>query len=255
VLASPPLWLVCCAAGASAITWLFYFRFKDSHRPEPLWMLLVALAAGAFAVALAFLGYGGLERVGRGIEWDLLTGPRFELAVLGALGIGMVEEGAKLLPVLALALTSRHFDERLDGLVYAGCAGTGFAAAETVLLAVDGGIGEGPMVWARVIAAPATHALFASVWGAGLPALAFERRASPLLGWLALSALAHGGYDLLLARPEVPSFLAAGVVLGVWAWFIWVTPRLARHDPVTSRLLRSRGPSPSPSARGRGGLR
>ncbi len=223
------LWLVCVAAGASAIGWLFYFRYKDRARPEPLWMTAVALVAGGFAVLLALLGYEGLSGAGLALEWDLLSGPSVLRAGGGALLIGAIEELAKLLAVVLVVGRSRHFDEPLDGLIYAGCAGTGFSVAETVYLAVAGGL-EGPMLWARVIAAPATHALFSSLWGAGLAAQRFQRRPLAFAGFTLAAIAAHGGYDLLLARPELPSALASLVVLAVWTWFLWATPRLARAE-------------------------
>jgi RsiW-degrading membrane proteinase PrsW (M82 family) len=84
---------------------------------------------------------------------------------------------------------------------------------------------------ARIIAAPASHALFASVWGVGLPALVFERRVRPLLLSFAAAVAVHGLYDLALARTSLSSIAGAAVVLAVWIWFLRITPRLQRLGP------------------------
>ena len=49
---------------------------------------------------------------------------------------------------------------------------------------------------------------------------------------LALSVTAHGAYDLLLARPDMPPVVSAFVVLILWVWFLRAAPRLEREAPV-----------------------
>jgi RsiW-degrading membrane proteinase PrsW (M82 family) len=212
-------------AGAGAAAWLAYLRWKDRRRPEPLALLVALLAAGAVSVAGALYGYRLLEKTGAVVTWDALAGP-WPSAAAAALAIGAVEEIAKLVPVLCIALGTRHFDEIWDGPIYAAVAGVGFAAAETVALFL-GGAATGPETLARAVAAPITHALFAAPWGLGLARWVLEGRAAAFAVGLAASALLHGAYDLLLARPGLQP-AAAAVVLALWIWLLVTGRRLAR---------------------------
>jgi RsiW-degrading membrane proteinase PrsW (M82 family) len=211
--------------GLTAGGWFTYFRLKDRTR-RPFWLVLAALVGGNIASLVALLVYEALEVSGLGIEWSTLQagGPP---AVLSALGIGLVEELCKLLPVAALALFTRRIEKPRDGLLLAACAGVGFSAAENMVLTLAGVplMVEG---LARAAAAPVTHALFAAPWGLGLGAMLKRRRLSPFLIGLATSVMSHALYNFLLARPSVPRAAAAGVILVLWAWvLLWTTPRLS----------------------------
>lgn len=186
---------------------------------------MTLLLIGVASVGAALLGYRALETIGTSVTWEALMGP-WPGALLAAFGIGLVEELAKLVPVLPIALRTRHFDELWDGPIYAAVAGVGFAAAETVALFLSGGA-SGTELWARALAAPITHALFAAPWGLGLAHAVLRKRPAALALGLAASASLHGLYDLLLARPGLQP-AAAGVVLLLWMWLLWTGRRLSR---------------------------
>ena len=221
--------LTVVTAGAVALAWVAYFRWKDRARPEPLWLMLAAFGGGAVAVALAGFGFAELERASHQNLWNAMSDGDLR-AIGAALLIGVGEEGAKLLPVIALALWSRNFDELLDGAVYAGCAGAGFAVVETVLYAWGGfNLSE---LWPRVLAAPISHALFLVPAGLGLAAWRVNRRAWLFPLGFALSVTAHGAYDLSLAAPGTPALFSAAIVAALWLAFIVAVPKLARMSPV-----------------------
>ena len=188
--------------------------------------MIAAAALGSLAVLFAHLGYSALDGLGLQASWELLTGP-LPGAVAGALAIGAVEETAKLLPVLLFVWTSHHFNELWDGPVYAGASAVGFALAEAVLLA---SLGETDIssTLARAAVAPLTHAIFAGPWGLGLAyaTLRGVRWAFPL--GFAISAVSHGTYNLLLARPGL-QLAAAGLVGLLWLAWLAVAARLTRE--------------------------
>jgi len=225
--------------GAAAAAWVAYFRWKDRDHPEPLGMLAVAFGSGAAALALALAGYVGLDHLGIQTEWDVLATAAPGRAIAAALRIGAVEESAKLLPVLLLAVFARSFDELLDGIVYAGCAALGFSAAESAMMAMQGDL-FGWIALGRSLAAPITHALLSAPWGLGLAYAVLPRRRAALPLGLAVSIAAHGAYDLLLARGDVPRLFAPAVILVLWVWVVWAAPRLARQAP----FPRAAAPSP-----------
>lgn len=221
--------------GAASAAWIAYFRWKDKKRPEPVWLMLLALALGALSVGPALAGYAGFGALGYASRWDDLAGASWAHAASSSLVIGAAEEGAKLAAVLPIALLSSRFDELLDGIVYAACAGAGFAAAESAALLLGGELSARGAV-ARAVTAPIAHALFAAPWGLGLALLVLgphqgPRRAMPIAAGFAASAVAHSAYDLCLARPSAPRWLAAAIVGALWLWLLWIAPRLARLAP------------------------
>ncbi len=226
--------------GAMAVAWVVYFRWKDRGRPEPLGLLAVAFGGGGVAIGLALLEYVGLDRLGIDTEWDVLASAPALPAIAAALRIGLVEEGAKFLPVLLLAIFARSFDELLDGIVYAACAALGFSAVESAMYALRGDL-SGWIAVGRSLAAPITHALLSAPWGLGLAYTMLARRWFALPLGLAASIAAHGAYDLLLARADLPRIYAPLVILALWLWVLFVAPRLARQAP----FPRIAAPSPN----------
>jgi protease PrsW len=231
-----PSWqlvLASVVAGASGIGWVAYFRWKDRHRPEPLWMMATAIAGGALGAGMALLGFVGLEHAGFSTEWNELGAPSWGNSLLAALRIGAVEETAKLLPLVPLAIFHRHFDELLDGIIYSCCSALGFALLEAAVIASQEDWSLATFV-ARAVASPLSHALFSAPAGLGLGYWALRGSRARLVLGFAAAVLLHAAYDLLLARPSLPPAAAAAVVLGCWVWLVRVTPRLA-HLPAVSR--------------------
>jgi RsiW-degrading membrane proteinase PrsW (M82 family) len=218
-----------CAAG-----WFLYLRWKDDGRPEALPLRLVATLLGFGSTGAAFLGYNAFTSVGLDVEWSALMHASLPRAVTLSLVIGLVEETAKMLPVVAFLLFSRRLVNLRDWLILAACAGLGFATAESMSLYLHGELTLTDAV-ARAIAAPIIHALFSAPWGLGLGALILLRRVLPLVAGMTTSIFAHGLYDLIIARPGVPTLLAALVVLGLWIWLIRTVARLARFRPKAHR--------------------
>src|SRR5207248_2213338 len=118
----PRIALTLVVVGAAGFFWMGYLRWKDRARPEPIW-LMTAVAGGGVASLVVSLGwYATWDAVGVHADWDgLRTAPLPRAAAL-ALLIGFVEEGAKMVPVVLIAMRNRRFDEILDGFIYAGCA-------------------------------------------------------------------------------------------------------------------------------------
>ena len=56
----------------------------------------------------------------------------------------------------------KHFDEEVDGIIYAAFVGLGFALNENIYYLT---MLEGGQAVARSLISPIIHALFASVWG------------------------------------------------------------------------------------------
>jgi RsiW-degrading membrane proteinase PrsW (M82 family) len=210
--------LLAIAIPVPAAIWFFYIRYKDRLKPEPLPLLVRTFALGMVSAFAAVGAYWALDRAGIPISEAGLAGPILA-ALPTALGIGLVEEGTKFLPVLFFAYRRPEFDEEFDGFVYAGVAALGFAAVENWFLLAR--MNRDTLFFARAFVSPFTHALIAAPWGLGLAMskLRGQRWAVPI--GLAASCVCHGLFDLCLFQLPPLRFGSALIILALWAWFLW----------------------------------
>lgn len=174
------------------------YLWLDRYEPEPRPLLVAGLAWGAFVATMAALviqGIGGLV---------VPVTDTTSLAIVAP----VVEEASKgLFLVLLLWWRRAEVDGILDGIVYAGMVGVGFAFTENVLYllaAYDGTDGLGPggaeavtgTFVMRCLFSPFAHPLFTAFTGIGIGLAVSSRSrtvrwAAPLGGYL-LAVLAHG---------------------------------------------------------------
>src|SRR5713226_10750858 len=142
----------------------------DRYESEPLWMLCTAFFWGAaVAVFFAFIFNTGISIFAAAATNNARIGENFG-AVISA---PIVEESAKALILFVLFFWKRdEFDGIIDGIVYAGMVGLGFAMTENIAYygrAVQGGLGSLTFIFIlRGMVAPFSHPLFTSMTGIGL---------------------------------------------------------------------------------------
>src|SRR5205807_9915538 len=102
----------------------------DRYESEPLWMLATAFFWGALAAVLIALIFNtGIE-----IITNIATGSGNIAKTVGAvISAPIVEESAKGFILLVLFFWKSEFDGIVDGIVYAGMVGLGFAMTENIL--------------------------------------------------------------------------------------------------------------------------
>ncbi len=172
------------------------FVWLDRYEPEPVWLLVAAFGWGALVATAAALVLQLLDQLVLGTpeSWG------------GAVVAPVTEEAAKGLFIWLLLWWRRHeIDGVLDGIVYAGMVGVGFAFTENILYlgaAYMGGDGAGPgglgsalgVFVIRGIFSPFAHPLFTSFIGVGVGYAVVHggraRVAAPLAGYL-LAVGAH----------------------------------------------------------------
>jgi RsiW-degrading membrane proteinase PrsW (M82 family) len=206
------------------------FVWLDRYEAEPPAMLALAFAWGAGVASLGALvvNTASLHAIQR-------AGGDPTLAVLGISPV--VEEALKGAGVLLVLLVRRReFDGIVDGLVYAGLAGAGFAFVENVLylgagFSAGGGAALASVFVVRCVVSPFAHPLFTGLFGAGLGLAVRTRRPlvrvlAPLGGFAAAVAL-HAAWNLstlsglagflgVYVAVQVPIFVAC-VALAVLA--------------------------------------
>ena len=177
------------------------FLWLDRYEPEPVRLLATAFGWGALvATAIALT----LQTV----DQTVLRTPS---STLGAIVAPVTEEGAKGLFIVLLMLWSRRrvIDGVLDGIVYAGLVGVGFAFTENILYlggaymgqqGASGGLGSATALFVvRGIFSPFAHPLFTSFTGIGVGIAVVTksrlwRVLAPLLGYVA-AVIAHGSWN------------------------------------------------------------
>ncbi|WP_110206137.1 PrsW family intramembrane metalloprotease [Nocardioides daejeonensis] len=177
------------------------YLWLDRYEPEPRTLLAAGLAWGAFVATLVALLVQGIGGFVVGFTESQA------LAVVAPIS----EEATKGLFLLLLLVWRRNeLDGVLDGIVYAGMVGIGFAFTENILYlaaAYDGTPGQDPGGLAglgvtfvvRCLASPFAHPFFTAFTGIGV-GLAISSRsrfvqiAAPVGGYL-LAVLMHAAWN------------------------------------------------------------
>jgi RsiW-degrading membrane proteinase PrsW (M82 family) len=267
-LAAVPVFVV-----VPALLWL------DRFEAEPTGLLLFAFGWGAAVATLVAILVNSTSIA-------LLKASGGDVTVGATVIAPIVEETCKGAAVLLVFLYRRsEFDGVVDGIVYAGMAGVGFAFTENVLylgraLADSGVDGLAATFVLRCIFGPFAHPLFTMATGVGFGIAVTTRKralryAAPVLGWL-VAVLLHGlwnlsavaglrGFVAAYVLLQVPIFVAAlgfslwsrrregqliGQHLAVYAETGWLTP--AEVEMLASLPARRRARA---AARARGGPR
>ena len=209
------------------VFWAGYHYHKDRHLPEPPANLAVCFGLGVLAAWLSQWMYAGLEPFGLRLDaYALASDNPTALFWYAVLVIGPIEELAKLLPFIVIALRFRAFDDDLDGIIYASFIALGYAAIENVHYLEFLSPTE---ALARGFAGPVIHIAFASIWGytIGHARLAGRSILLPALGGFLVSALLHGVYDFFaLSRPHSSLIGAGFVVVALWIWRLVIIRQL-----------------------------
>jgi RsiW-degrading membrane proteinase PrsW (M82 family) len=196
--------------------YLAFVIWIDRYEPEPWWMLALTFGWGATgAVFISFI----LNTIGGMIVGSAL-GPAAGQIYGASISAPIVEETAKALALFSIFFFRRkEFDGMLDGIVYAGMVGLGFAMTEN--FSYYGGFG--PLLFLlRGTFLAFAHPLFTSMTGIGL-GIATESKnilvkiAAPIVG-LILAMLLHSfnnsiGTILVLALGDVGGLLGLLVLI------------------------------------------
>ncbi|MCL2541098.1 MAG: PrsW family intramembrane metalloprotease [Nocardioidaceae bacterium] len=199
------------------------YIWLDRYEPEPKRLLTFGLLWGACVATVVAVVIEGLGGVVGGLTNTA------QVALLGPI----TEEACKgLFLVLLFWWRRAEIDGILDGIVYAGMVGVGFAFTENILYlasAYDGNNGMGPggvhgittTFVIRCVLSPFAHPLFTAFTGIGIGIAAGSR--SSAVRWLAplggfvLAVVAHGVWNASTVY-GFGSFVVVYAVLGAPAF-------------------------------------
>lgn len=212
---------------------LFYILRKDRRAPEPARQLVKGFLFGILSLPLSFcmsapFGYFGLY-----VDEPVTVWGSVMTAFWGA---AIPEEIAKLVMLWLLLRKNRHFDEKLDGIVYAVCVSLGFAAGENLIYLFynyDNFLTVGIM---RALFAIPAHFSFGVLMGYYYSLVKFYPKSPAKNKVMVILApiLAHGIYDSILFALDVTYPAVALLLLAVFLAFcflMWhyVTSRIREH--------------------------
>ena len=203
------------------------YLWLDRYEPEPRHLLALGLAWGAFVATAAALLIGGIGQVVTPVsnaDSIALVAPVTEEASKGAFLI------------LLLWWRRNELDGILDGIVYAGMVGIGFAFVENILYlaaAYNGTDGMGPggteaitaTFVLRCLVSPFAHPLFTALTGIGVGVAVGSRNPvvrlmAPVAGYL-FAVAAHSVWNSA-ALGGLGGFVNVYIVLMVPAFLLLV---------------------------------
>ena len=194
-----------------SLLWLLFVRRFDRAHPEPWPMMLRSFGGGLVAAWLAgalqwliAATFPQLPEALQGLADDDLSARAWLLgSAVSFFYAGVLEESAKLLAFRVAVSRQHHFDEPVDGIVYAASIALGFAAAENVRYFADGNLAPALVVGRTFVAVP-THVFVSSLWGRALGERLIDRRVRVWPALLAAIVL-HAGFDVLSLAVRGPS--------------------------------------------------
>jgi protease PrsW len=215
--------LVLASIPVAPLIWVY--MWLDRYEPEPRSLLVLGLGWGAFvatSAALVLQLFDSLIFQSTDVFTSTVVAP-------------VTEEAAKGLFILLLLIYRRHeLDGVLDGLVYAGMVGIGFAFTENILYLASaymgqdgqaGGLGGAVGLFiVRCVFGPFAHPFFTAFTGIGIGiAVASRRRGvrvvAPILGYL-VAVGAHGAWNGALMLDEGRNALTTYFFLMVPAFLL-----------------------------------
>lgn len=183
--------------------------FLDRYDPEPPWLIAGAFAWGGLA-AIVFSYY--VNTFVRDVTLEA-TQDQFSAFIASAvLSAPIFEELSKGVGVVILLIFfRREFDDVLDGIVYGGVIGLGFATVENILY-YGGGLLTGNIVFLfllRGIFSPFIHSTFTAMTGIGC---GISRESH---NWVVRIIAPIGGYILAVLLHMLWNGLVATVAVGI----------------------------------------
>ncbi len=240
-------------ASVPMLAFLLLIWWLDRYDREPIWLVLLTFAWGAFgATGLSLILNSAFAS---GLAMAL--GPEMADMITAPLVAPLVEEPMKAL-ILFVIMFSRHYDSANDGFVYGAAAGLGFGMTENFLYfyQVSGDTGTWMQtVFIRTFFSALMHAGATSAVGAALGYARFSGTLAKVLalpaaffvacgmhfawnGLLTLGGVAGSGWPVLLNFLLFPlEFLALFLVFQFALWHERKVIRRELADEVEQGLI------------------
>lgn len=205
------------AAFLIAFIWLIYVRKLDIFEPERWRYVLLAFVLGAIFVEFV---YPLTDVLNIYLAFDLNGAPLNDFMYC-FIGIGMVEELVKAIPLLIIVLFTKQADEPYDFILYASSAALGFAFLENISYLEAG---ELKNINGRMLTAAVAHMSFSSAvaYGVLISKFVIKRfKTLTILGFFILASLAHGFYDFWLINDWASKYSGFTIIFFIGTVHLW----------------------------------
>ncbi|MCD4780976.1 MAG: PrsW family intramembrane metalloprotease [Candidatus Omnitrophica bacterium] len=221
------------AAVPSLLLTVYFYR-QDKRSPEPKRLILKIFLLGVIFTFPVYILETIISRTNIYFSISPFLFYFFEAFVVA----GLCEEYIKLGIVKRYVYHDRHFNEVMDGIVYAVVASLGFACMENILYVLNG-------TWrtalARAFTAVPMHAVCSGMMGyyVGLAKFATTKKREEFLisrgFWQAV--LIHGTYNLLLFVSPMPGLIySLCVVMYLFCTFLKLKDRMRRAQKYYTKI-------------------
>ncbi|UTW64583.1 PrsW family intramembrane metalloprotease [bacterium SCSIO 12741] len=200
------------------LVWGYYIYRLDIYEPERWYHLLLVFTMSCGTIYLVYPISDMLGDMGFSLNGNPIND--FFYCVIG---IGMVEEFVKLLPILVMIRFTRAINEPYDYILYGALSALAFALIENIGYIEYGKITNIP---ARAFVAAVGHMMFTSVACYGLLLSKYRYQVNKYLFvgmFFFFASLAHGFYDFWLINSWASQFSIVTMlffIISVHFWFI-----------------------------------
>lgn len=174
--------------------WMWFYLRKDKDNPEP-WSLIAKVFAFGIAITIPAIAF----QFGIDYFFGFSESSDIWAIIFGALiVVAPIEEVLKYIVVREIVFRDPHFDEPVDGVMYAVVAALGFATLENILVVFAGG---GSILLLRFATATLMHALASGIVGyhIGIAMLKPKKRKELIAQGLIVAIILHALYNIIVS--------------------------------------------------------
>jgi len=201
------------------LSWLIYLRKIDIYEPEKWRNILLIFILGIIFSDLTFL-LSDLNSMFTGFN---LNGKVLNDLLYCIMGIGVIEELVKILPVILILKLTNAINEPVDYLVYGSVSALGFAFSENLMYFNS----YGPqIIMGRALTAVIFHMFLTSLAAYGLMLNKYKSSKALLTDFtkfFVLAAIIHGLYDFWLINQTVSRFGLISIIMLVFCFSLFNT--------------------------------
>lgn len=211
-------WLGIVIAFCISVIWMIYLRKLDIFEPERWIHIIIVFVLGCCTTFAVFPISRAINDLGFSLNDEIVND-----FLYCTIGIGMVEEFVKMVPLIIIIQFRKIVNEPFDFLLYAAVSALGFAFIENSLYierssfyAING----------RALMSTVAHMTFSSVIGYAYMVASCRRPGHGwyyILGAFLLASLMHGFYDFWLINPEAKKLSGLSYLFFILTTHFWFT--------------------------------
>lgn len=200
---------------APVIACLFWIYLKDKYDKEPIRILIKYFILGIITSMFGIVLESYLMKINMSSSLDLALYTSFVVA-------GLTEESLKAIVLIPNLVREKHFNEKLDGIIYSVFLSLGFATVENliyILYESDSLVLQVSL--SRAIIAIPAHIMFAITMGYYVSKYKFEqykfKKREYLIMAILVPVLLHGFFDFIL----MVKYKWAIAIFLIYIIFLW----------------------------------